>query len=131
MAKSSTSNYHLDEEETRGRPGYYDFHAPPPLTHNVRCITTRDGISYLAMANHRYFSQQKRTSSYPSTIASSTTTSSSASSTTKRVASWLKPSVKPSPKVNVHTTCGRHTDQLLFGGPSLTDIARSVFKKKN
>ncbi|OAA78294.1 hypothetical protein LEL_05117 [Akanthomyces lecanii RCEF 1005] len=107
MAKPSTSNYHLDEEETRGRPGYYDFHAPPPLAHD------------------------KRTLSYPSTIASSTTTASSTSSTTKRVTSWLKPSVKPSPKVNVHTTCGRHTDQLLFGGPSLTEMARSVFKKKN
>ncbi|KAK8143385.1 hypothetical protein G3M48_007296 [Beauveria asiatica] len=106
MADSSASNHRLDEEETRGRPGYYDFHAPPPLTHD------------------------KRTLSYPSTIASSTTTASSASSTTKRVASWLKPSVKPAPKVNVHTTCGRHTDQLLFGGPSLTDLARSVFNKK-
>lgn len=74
---------------------------------------------------------QKRTLSYQSTIASSTTTASSTSSTTKRVTSWLKPSVKPSPKVNVHTTCGRHTDQLLFGGPSLTEMARSVFKKKN
>lgn len=70
---------------------------------------------------------QKRTSSYPSTIASSTTSVSSTAS--KRVASWLKPSVKPAPKVNVHTTCGRHTDQLLFGGPSLSEIARSVFKK--
>ncbi|OAA73915.1 hypothetical protein ISF_00816 [Cordyceps fumosorosea ARSEF 2679] len=107
MKNSTTSNYPFDEEDTRGRPGYYDFHAPPePLTHD------------------------KRTLSYPSTISSSSTTSST--STTKRVTSWLKPSVKPAqPKVNVHTTCGRHTDQLLFGGPSLTDMARAVFKKKN
>ncbi|KAG5973185.1 hypothetical protein E4U58_005536 [Claviceps cyperi] len=34
--------------------------------------------------------------------------------------------VKTSPTVNVHTTCGRHTDQLLFGGPSLKDLARSI-----
>jgi len=32
-----------------------------------------------------------------------------------------------SPTVNVYTTCGRHTDQYLFGGRSLTDIARSVW----
>lgn len=85
----------------------------------------------ILFANLTFSLPQKRTLSYPSTIASSTTTASSTSSTTKRVTSWLKPSVKPSPKVNVHTTCGRHTDQLLFGGPSLTEMARSVFKKKN
>ncbi|KAG5936744.1 hypothetical protein E4U53_000158 [Claviceps sorghi] len=37
--------------------------------------------------------------------------------------------IKSSPTVNVHTTCGRHTDQLLFGGPSLKDLARSIKKK--
>lgn len=127
MAKSSTSNYYLDEEDTRGRSGYYDFHAPPPLTHDVRPSTPQQHSERQQLTN----SLQKRTSSYPSTIASSTTTTSTASSATKRVASWLKPAVKPTPKVNVHTTCGRHTDQLLFGGPSLTDIARAVFKKKD
>lgn len=41
---------------------------------------------------------------------------------------WIKP--KPAPRTNVHTTCGRHTDQLLFGGPSLKDMAKSIFGKK-
>ncbi|KAL2881290.1 hypothetical protein SGCOL_003239 [Colletotrichum sp. CLE4] len=31
--------------------------------------------------------------------------------------------------VNVYTHCGRHSSQFLFGGRSLTDMARSVFKK--
>lgn len=40
MDKSTTAYHHVDEEETRGRSGYYDFHAPPPLSHDVRIITT-------------------------------------------------------------------------------------------
>ncbi|KAK1250009.1 hypothetical protein MKX08_010012 [Trichoderma sp. CBMAI-0020] len=38
--------------------------------------------------------------------------------------------IKSSPTVNVHTTCGRHTDQLLFGGPSLSGLARALLGKK-
>lgn len=38
--------------------------------------------------------------------------------------------LKSSPTVNVHTTCGRHTDQLLFGGPSLSGLARAFLGKK-
>ncbi|KAL7789880.1 hypothetical protein V8C37DRAFT_385360 [Trichoderma ceciliae] len=38
--------------------------------------------------------------------------------------------LKSSPTVNVHTTCGRHTDQLLFGGPSLSGLARTFLWKK-
>lgn len=126
MTKSTTSNVH-PEEDTRGRPGYYDFHAPKPLTHDVRSPPRwHYPPPKTRVANH-FPPQQQRVSSFPSTIASST--SSTTSSSSKRVASWLKPSVKPAPKVNVHTTCGRHTDQLLFGGPSLTDLARAVFKK--
>ncbi|KAI1268402.1 hypothetical protein F5Y18DRAFT_228280 [Xylariaceae sp. FL1019] len=33
-----------------------------------------------------------------------------------------------SPTVNVYTHCGRHTDQYLFGGHSVSDLWRS-FKK--
>ncbi|KAM4060246.1 hypothetical protein HRG_002152 [Hirsutella rhossiliensis] len=51
--------------------------------------------------------------------------SSLSSSLRKSPSSWLK----ASPTVNVHTTCGRHTDQYFFGGPSLTELARSVMKK--
>ncbi|KOS18067.1 hypothetical protein ESCO_002393 [Escovopsis weberi] len=36
--------------------------------------------------------------------------------------------IKSSPTVNVYTTCGRHTDQLLFGGPSLSGFARAFLK---
>jgi hypothetical protein len=38
--------------------------------------------------------------------------------------------VKHSPTVNVYTTCGRHTDQFLFGGRSLSDLARAVLGRK-
>ncbi|PNP57918.1 hypothetical protein THARTR1_02076 [Trichoderma harzianum] len=38
--------------------------------------------------------------------------------------------IKSSPTVNVHTTCGRHTDQLLFSGPSLSGLARAFLWKK-
>lgn len=38
--------------------------------------------------------------------------------------------IKSSPTVNVHTTCGRHTDQLLFGGPSLSGLARALLGRK-
>ncbi|KAM0253312.1 hypothetical protein ACHAQJ_007316 [Trichoderma viride] len=38
--------------------------------------------------------------------------------------------IKSTPTVNVHTTCGRHTDQLLFGGPSLSGLARAFLGKK-
>ncbi|KAH6661944.1 hypothetical protein F5X68DRAFT_237818 [Plectosphaerella plurivora] len=31
---------------------------------------------------------------------------------------------------NVYTHCGRHTNQFLFGGRSLTDMARSVFRRE-
>ncbi|PHH75570.1 hypothetical protein CDD82_4388 [Ophiocordyceps australis] len=39
------------------------------------------------------------------------------------------PWVKSTPTVNHHTTCGRHTDQYFFTGPSLADLARSLVKK--
>lgn len=31
--------------------------------------------------------------------------------------------------MNVYTTCGRHTDQFLFSGPSLGDMARSLLNR--
>ncbi|KAI0481121.1 hypothetical protein GGR56DRAFT_672161 [Xylariaceae sp. FL0804] len=34
-----------------------------------------------------------------------------------------------SPTVNVYTHCGRHTDQYLFGGKSISDLWRSAFRK--
>ena len=36
---------------------------------------------------------------------------------------------KSSNHMNVYTTCGRHTDQFLFGGPSLGEMARSLFSR--
>ncbi|PNY26958.1 Uncharacterized protein TCAP_03118 [Tolypocladium capitatum] len=57
---------------------------------------------------------------------SSLSSSLSSSSLRKTSSRW----VKPSPTVNVHTTCGRHTDQYLFGGPSLSELARGIMGKK-
>ncbi|KAK1993070.1 hypothetical protein LX36DRAFT_684512 [Colletotrichum falcatum] len=31
--------------------------------------------------------------------------------------------------VNVYTHCGRHSSQFLFGGRSLSDMARHIFKR--
>lgn len=37
----------------------------------------------------------------------------------------------PRRNMNVYTHCGRHSNQFLFGGISLTGLARSVFKRDN
>ena len=42
--------------------------------------------------------------------------------------SFSKPS---SPTKNVYTHCGRHTDQYLFGGRSMSDLFRGVFPKRD
>ncbi|POR32834.1 Uncharacterized protein TPAR_06965 [Tolypocladium paradoxum] len=75
-------------------------------------------------------SKAKRTGSYASDASSalSPSLSSSFSSSLRRTSASL---VKPTPTVNVHTTCGRHTDQYFFGGPSLSELARAVIGKKN
>lgn len=65
---------------------------------------------------------QQRTGSYSSDVS----ILDSASSPPKSAHPWIKPAAT----VNVYTTCGRHTDQLLFGGPSLTELARSMMGKK-
>lgn len=65
---------------------------------------------------------RQRIESYCSTASAD----SQLSSAEKTPSSWIK----PSPTVNVHTTCGRHSDQLLFGGPSLKELARSIVKRK-
>ncbi|MBE3045631.1 hypothetical protein IMZ48_24410, partial [Candidatus Bathyarchaeota archaeon] len=41
----------------------------------------------------------------------------------------MEPTRKHSNNTNVYTTCGRHTDQFLFGGPSLGDMARSLLRR--
>ncbi|UNI14116.1 hypothetical protein JDV02_000784 [Purpureocillium takamizusanense] len=75
-------------------------------------------------------SKSQRTSSYSSDSSSAFATSpplsSSFSSSLRKTSTF----VKPAPRVNVHTTCGRHTDQYFFGGPSLRDLARSMIGKK-
>ncbi|CAG7557730.1 uncharacterized protein FIESC28_04686 [Fusarium coffeatum] len=69
---------------------------------------------------------KQRTNSYASEF--STSTKSTASSRTKASRSWFKPAPQPA-QVNVHTYCGRHSSQFLFGGPSLADLARAMFGK--
>ncbi|KPM34065.1 hypothetical protein AK830_g12510 [Neonectria ditissima] len=65
---------------------------------------------------------QQRTSSYSSDVS---LLDSTPSSSPKSAHTW----VKPAATVNVYTTCGRHTDQLLFGGPSLTELARAIMRR--
>lgn len=43
--------------------------------------------------------------------------------------STLSPGGIPRRNMNVYTHCGRHTNQFLFGGRSLTDMARAVFRR--
>ncbi|GJN69013.1 hypothetical protein PLICBS_003059 [Purpureocillium lilacinum] len=76
-------------------------------------------------------SKTQRTSSYSSDSSSAFATSPSLSSSFPTSLRKTSTFVKPAPKVNVHTTCGRHTDQYFFGGPSLRDLARSMIGKKN
>ncbi len=35
-----------------------------------------------------------------------------------------------SPKVNANSYCGRHSDEYLFGGHSITDLFRSLKSRK-
>ncbi|KAF4969783.1 hypothetical protein FSARC_3060 [Fusarium sarcochroum] len=68
--------------------------------------------------------RKQRTNSYSSELS----TESSASATPKTSSSWFKPAPQ-SANVNVYSTCGRHTNQFLFGGPSLIDLARAMLSK--
>ncbi|KAJ4860366.1 hypothetical protein T069G_05354 [Trichoderma breve] len=69
------------------------------------------------------FSPSKRVG----TSSSAATSPQSISSPSRRTSFGF---IKSSPTVNVHTTCGRHTDQLLFSGPSLSGLARTFLWKK-
>ncbi|KAM0334306.1 hypothetical protein ACHAQA_001329 [Verticillium albo-atrum] len=65
--------------------------------------------------------EKVRSPSYSSLSSDSTAASTPAAAT-------RSPSI-PRRNVNVYTHCGRHTNEFLFGGRSLTDLARSVFKR--
>ncbi|CAJ0553987.1 hypothetical protein HG530_002964 [Fusarium avenaceum] len=65
----------------------------------------------------------QRTNSYSSEFSTNTTASS-----TKTSRSWFKTAPQPANK-NVHTYCGRHSSQFLFGGPSLVDLAKALLSK--
>ncbi|KAI1355647.1 hypothetical protein F5Y01DRAFT_269343 [Xylaria sp. FL0043] len=50
----------------------------------------------------------------------------------KRYRSNTDGNSKPStPTVNLYTHCGRHTDQYLFGGHSLSGSIKDILKKKH
>ncbi|QUC18667.1 uncharacterized protein UV8b_02908 [Ustilaginoidea virens] len=93
--------------------------SPPPNSSSrlkfIRANTADSGPASLA--------NSKRSASYSSAASSSF---SSSFSSLRRITTGF---IKSSPTVNVHTTCGRHTDQLLFSGPSLKDLARSIRKR--
>ncbi|KAF7556756.1 hypothetical protein G7046_g6219 [Stylonectria norvegica] len=96
--------------------------APTPLN-----LPLSSGSSSSEQTRTSYFDspsvmEKQRTFSYSSEASG---VDSLTGSPPKSAHSWIKPSAT----VNVHTTCGRHTDQLLFGGPSLTELARSMLRK--
>ncbi|KAG5939159.1 hypothetical protein E4U59_003301 [Claviceps monticola] len=93
--------------------------SPPPL--NLACLPPiKSKLDRSSTAD----SYNSNPSSKRSIFSSSS--SGSSSSLRKTSANLNRNLVKTSPTVNVHTTCGRHTDQLLFSGPSLKDLARSI-----
>ncbi|KAF4981928.1 hypothetical protein FZEAL_2360 [Fusarium zealandicum] len=91
---------------------------PMPIMDDKVCWSTNHVSATTCLT-----SQQQRTNSYSSDFS---LPESHGSSSPKSSQSWFKPAPQA---VNVYTTCGRHTNQLLFGGPSLTEIARSMLKK--
>ncbi|KAL7950425.1 hypothetical protein V8C42DRAFT_119789 [Trichoderma barbatum] len=92
---------------------------PPPLELDTSLVPqySRDSL------DSPVFSPSKRVGT-----SSSATTNPQYLSSPQRSASFGF--IKASPTVNVHTTCGRHTDQLLFSGPSLSGLARTFLWKK-
>ncbi|KAM0343245.1 hypothetical protein ACHAPU_008695 [Fusarium lateritium] len=64
----------------------------------------------------------QRTNSYSSELSTDTSASS-----TKTSRSWFNNT--PPANKNVHTYCGRHSSQFLFGGPSLIDLAKALLTK--
>ncbi|KAL7938998.1 hypothetical protein V8C35DRAFT_276210 [Trichoderma chlorosporum] len=88
---------------------------PPPL--ELDTTFSRDSL------DSPIFSPSKRVG----TSSSAATNPQSISSPSRRTSFGF---IKSSPTKNVHTTCGRHTDQLLFSGPSLSGLARAFLWKK-
>ncbi|KJZ72880.1 hypothetical protein HIM_07643 [Hirsutella minnesotensis 3608] len=104
----------------------------PSLPHDAPPQSTSNGAARTGSktADIPLVSRASRTLSW-SSDASSTRARSLASSLSSSFRKPTGPWIRPAPKVNVHTTCGRHTDQFFFGGPSLTELARSIIKKKS
>ncbi|KAG5963599.1 hypothetical protein E4U57_000412 [Claviceps arundinis] len=96
--------------------------APPPPPLNLACLPPiKSRLDRSSTADSCNSTPNSKRS-----IFSSSSSSGSFSSLRKTSTNFNRNLVKTSPTVNVHTTCGRHTDQLLFGGPSLKDLARSI-----
>ncbi|KAL2106721.1 hypothetical protein VUR80DRAFT_6309 [Thermomyces stellatus] len=72
------------------------------------------------------YPERGRTRTRDSTFSALSDTTIPTISEPKSTGTSRKHSSKHSSNVNVYTTCGRHTDQFLFGGPSLGDMARSL-----
>ncbi|KAK7418826.1 hypothetical protein QQX98_003688 [Neonectria punicea] len=92
---------------------------PMNIQRPSRTSTSSQGAGYF---DFPAMTDKQRTSSYSSDMS---ILDSTPSSSPKSAHTW----VKPAATVNVYTTCGRHTDQLLFGGPSLTELARSIMRR--
>ncbi|KAF3354964.1 hypothetical protein HYQ45_015768 [Verticillium longisporum] len=73
--------------------------------------------------------EKVRSSSYSSLASDSTTAS---APTAPAAPGTRSPSVpRRSGNVNVYTHCGRHSNEYLFGGHSLSGLARSIFKRSD
>ncbi|KAI1742198.1 hypothetical protein F4680DRAFT_413187 [Xylaria scruposa] len=81
-------------------------------------------------------SEARRQDSFSS---SESTLKDKSSSTSAHHSSWFNRSRSSSDgahktnsqHVNLYTHCGRHTDQYLFGGHSISDSVKGLLRKKN
>lgn len=96
--------------------GYFDQHVPLPSK-------VRASDASIFSPSHANNAIVQRVDSFSSDVS---ILDSPSMPCRKTSSSWIK----PSPTVNVHTTCGRHTDQMLFSGPSLAEMARAMMGKK-
>ncbi|KAI5465568.1 hypothetical protein BGZ63DRAFT_420124 [Mariannaea sp. PMI_226] len=97
--------------------------APQPIdSRRTSATSSLDGGSYFDSPT--MMDGKRRINSYSSDV--SIPTIDSAPSSPPKSSHFF---IKPTATVNRYTTCGRHTDQLLFGGPSLTELARSFIRR--
>ncbi|KAL1869175.1 hypothetical protein VTK73DRAFT_3344 [Phialemonium thermophilum] len=105
----------------------------PPASLALRQTVTQKGGQTLSPKTAEALGSQKRRSFSSSSAPPSASTASGLHPlhSPKTHPSAGKPSRNlPSPTVNAHSYCGRHTDQYLFGGRTMADIFRAIVHRR-